>query len=296
MAGPNAVRAGGRFGAVLGVVVLVLLMLGASARAAGEYEPNDSRDTAFGPLAGGTWYEATFETDNDVDWYKFYIKTYSQMDFSAGITKEVGCCYDTASLELSDKDGHHIDYLYSGELNKVNHLYLTLPAGRYYIKVEGYDTGDHYKFRIDPATSITTDMECGEAIVAKESVVPLLAEAQKDLGKNAERLGPKVEAVHAAKKELRNASTKAKRLRRKLKYLRKHRPGGRRHFRWSRKIGRIRAKLRGVRSEVRSAVTKVNDAKEARKPIWEERAGLEAATGQRQQEINNAEGKIAAHC
>lgn len=295
----NAARARSRFGLVLGIVVLALLMLEGSAWAAGEYEPNDSRDTAFGPLAGGTWYEAGFETTNDVDWFKFYIKTYSQMDFSAGMVKDESCCEnDRAYLELFDKDGKRVDNLYSGHLNEVNHLYLTLPAGRYYIEVqpdEGYP-GDRYKIRIDPASSITTDVECGEAIVARESVVPLLAEAQKELEKSIAKLAPKVEAVHEAKKELRHASKKAKRLKQKMKYLRKHHPRGRRHFRWSRKVGRIRAKLRGVRSEVRSAVTKVNDAKEARKPIWEERTGLEAATGQRQQEINDAEGKIAAHC
>ena len=323
-----------RLSGTLGIVTLSLLIGASIAQAAGEYEHNDTRDTAYGPLAGGTWYEASFETDNDVDWYKFYIKTYSQMDFAAGITKEVGCCYDTASLELTDKDGGNVDYLYSGELNKVNHLYLTLPAGRYYVKVEqdaGAGTGDHYKFRIDPASALTTNVECGEAIVAKESVVPLLTEAEAELAKKNERLAPKVMAVEGAETELGLASGKAKHLRAKLKFLRAHRPHlgkkhhrrghpgsrsqrhlraaisrvyfhrhhtrfWRRYFRWHGKIEHLTKRLGEVRGEVRDAVSKVNGAKKSLGPGAEERAGLEATIGQRQHEIRDAEGQIATHC
>lgn len=278
-----------RFGAVFGVVVLLLLVLGASAWAAGEYEHNDSRETAFGPLAGGTWYTAGFETDNDVDWFLFYIKTYSQMDFSAGIVKSGSSCCDRAFLTLYDKDGQFIDDFYSGELNEIRHLYLTLPSGRYYLEVKYADTGNRYKFRIDPTASITTSTECGEAIVAKESVVPLLADVNQDLAKNAEKLATKAGAVHDAKKDLRHASKKAERLRWKVKRLRQHRRRG-----W--RLRRARAKLGQVRSEVRRAVEGVDQAKERRQPVWEERVQLEALGGQHQQEIAGAEGQIAAHC
>jgi len=277
----------GRFGAVFSVVVLLLLVLSAGARAAGEYEHNDSRETAFGPLAGGTWYTAGFETDNDVDWFVFYIKTYSQMDFSAGIAGSA-CC-DQALLTLYDKDGKFVDDFFSGELNEVRHLYLTLPAGRYYFEVSYGDTGNRYKFRIDPAASITTSRECGEALVAKEAVVPLLADANQDLAKNAETLATRAEAVHEAKKDLRRASKKAKRLRQKVKRLRRHGP-------WGWRLRRARAKLDRIRGEVRGAVEGVHRARERRQPVWEERVQLEAVANQHQQEIAGADGQIAAHC
>lgn len=280
---------GRTFGAILGVIMLGLLMLGASARAAGEYEPNDSRETAYGPLAGGTWYTASFETDNDVDWYVFYIKTYSQMEFSAGLVSTCSNCVNEPLLMLYDKDGKFIDDFYSGELNEVRHLYLTLTPGRYYFEVNYADTGDRYKFRIDPAPSITTSRECGEAIVAKELVGPLLADVNQELAKKVEELAAKAAAVHEAKKDLAQASTKAKRLRAKVKRLRRlHRSGG--------YLNRTRAKLRQVRSEVQNAVEGLARAKEERKPVWEEKRNLEAIAGQHQQEIADAEGQIAAHC
>jgi hypothetical protein len=278
-----------RFGAILGVIALVLLILSSSARAAGEYEPNDSRDTSSGPLAGGTWYTASFETDNDVDWYVFYIKTYSQMDFSAGLVSTCSNCVNEPVLTLYDKDGRFIDDFYSGELNEVRHLYLTLTPGRYYFEVNYADTGDRYKFRIDPAASITTSRECGEAIVAKEAVVPQLAEVNQDLAKKAEEVAAKATVVHEAKQELGRASNKAQRLRAKVKRLhRLHRPG------WY--VSQIRAKLRQARSEVQNAVEELARAQEERQPVWEEKRNLEALAGQRQQEITNAEGQIAAHC
>lgn len=280
---------GRTFGAILGLVVLVLLTIAASAQAAGEYEPNDSRDTSYGPLAGGTWYTASFETDNDVDWYVFYIKTYSQMDFSAGLVSTCSNCVDEPVLSLYDKDGHFIDDFYSGDLNEVRHLYLTLTPGRYYFEVNFADTGDRYKFRIDPAASITTNRECGEAIVAKDAVTPQLAEANQALAKKAEEVAAKATVVHEAKQELGHASKKAQRLRAKVKRLRRlHRSG------WY--LNRTRAKLRQVRIEVQNAVEDLTRAEEERKPVWEEKRNLETLAGQRQQEIANAEGQIAAHC
>jgi len=276
-------------GMVVGVVILSLLMLGSSARAAGEYEPNDSRDTSYGPLAGGTWYTAMFETDNDVDWYVFYIKTYSQMDFSAGMVKDCSGCGDQARLALYDKDGKYVDSFFSGYLNQINHLYLTLTPGRYYIEVDYVETGNSYKFRIDPATSITTSRECGEAIVAKDAVTPQLAEVNQEVAKKNEELAAKATVVHEAKKDLSQASKKAQRLRAKVKRLRRlHRPG------WYQR--RVRAQLLQARDEVQRATEELERAKEGRQPVWQEKVKLEAVAGQHQQEITDAEGQIAAHC
>lgn len=285
------------FWAVFGVAVLSMLMLGASARAAGAYEPNDSRETAFGPLAGGTWYTANIDTVNDYDWYLFYVKTYSQIEFSATTAaKESPSSY----FDLYDRDGEYLETgccgspLYaSGEV--VDRFPLTMEPGRYYLKVGG-GQGAAYKFRIDPAASLTTSRECGEAIVAKDLVAPQLADVTQELAKNAETLAVRAAAVHEAKADLGPASKKVKRLRAKVKRLRQLRRAGVRPRRTSAKLSRTSAKLRQARSEVSNAVDEVNRAKEERRPVWQEKVNLEAVAGQRRQEIANADGQIAAHC
>jgi hypothetical protein len=287
--GPSAIR-GRNLCGVLGVMVLSLLMFGASARAAGEYEPNDSRETAFGPLAGATWYTAGIDTVNDYDWYLFYVKTYSQIEFQAtAVTGSTSSSY----FYLYGRDG---DEIYTGccgaplvaPSEEVDRLPLTMSPGRYYLRAGG-SQGSRYKFRIDPATSITTSRECGEAIVAKDLVAPQLADVNEERAKNAEVLATKVAAVHEAKKDLRQASDKAKRLKAKVKRLhRLHRP--------SRYVRRTVSKLRQVRSEVARAMEEVDQANQERQPVWEEKSKLDAIAGQRQQEIADAEGQIASHC
>lgn len=282
---------GGRgwtFCAILGAVALLLLTLGASARAAGEYELNDSRETAYGPLAGGTWYTAGIETINDVDWYVFYIKTYSQVEFSA--TAAAGDS-SYSYFYIYDRDGKDFGTFeedFTAPNEEEDRLALTMAPGRYYLEATG-GKGARYKFRIDPASAITTSRECGEAIVAKDLVSPQLADVNQELAKKAEELAVKATAVHEAKKDLGHASKKAKRLRAKVKRLhRLHRSG------WY--LNRTRAKLRQVRGEVQRATEELERAKEERKPVWEEKRNLEAIAGQHQQEIADAEGQIAAHC
>lgn len=278
------------FCVIFGVVVLLLLTLGASAWATSEYEPNDSRETAYGPLAGGTWYTAGIDTVNDDDWYLFYVKTYSQIEFQA--TAAAGSS-GSSYFYIYGKDGEEIDTGCCGaalftEGEEVDRLPLTMTPGRYYLQVGG-SQGARYKFRIDPATSITTSRECGEAIVAKELVAPQLADVNQELAKNAEALATKAAAVHEAKQDLGRASKKAQRLRAKVKRLhRLHRPN------WY--VNRIRAKLRQARSEVQGATEELERAKEERRPVWQEKVNLEAVAGQHQQEIADAEEQIAAHC
>lgn len=267
-------------GLAMAMVVLFALAVVTSAQAAKEYELNDTKDTAYGPLAGSTWYTATIETENDVDWYLFYIRTYSQMDFSA--TALSGSCVPI--LTLYNKDGRQINDFVGGPVNETRHLLLTMDPGRYYLEVDSC-TSTQYKFRIDPAASITTSRECGEAIVARDAVGPQLAAVNKDLADNAAVLAGRAQAVHEAKAELRQASSKAKRLRGRLRGLRS-----------LRKRRRVRAKLRQARSGVQRATEQLDEAKEERRPVWQEKRDLEAVAQQHNQQISTANGQIAAFC
>jgi len=246
----------------LGVSALLVLALAASAHAAGEYEPNDSRDSAYGPLAGGTPYTGTIETDNDVDWFAFYVKTYSQMDFSATMVKSCSS-FGEASIELYDKDGRYIRYFYTGSPNETSHLLVTLNPGRYYLEVEDPAcTGDRYRFQIDPAASITTSRECGEAIVARDAIGPLLADASAKLTTNTVKLSEKVQAVRKA----------------------------------NRVFKRVKRRRGASRYEKRNALRRLERAKAARAKVLQEGANLQTLVTQQQQALAGAEGQIATYC
>lgn len=130
----------------------------ATAGAAGEYESNDSRADAYGPLEGGAEYAATFETDNDSDWFFFYVASdASQIDISATGSDGSNC---DASVSLLDADGKLIEFFYLPVEDETNHLHVTLDAGQYYLNTDNYAnglcTGDEYTLRLDPAGAITT--------------------------------------------------------------------------------------------------------------------------------------------
>lgn len=267
------------FGRAIAAIGLLTLWLAAGAQASKEYEPNDSRETAYGPLAGGTTYTATLETENDSDWYLFYVKTYSQMEISGAMLPGAHCTGSIRYTEVLDADGDELTSFSIGAPNEIGRLNVTLNPGRYYLKLKSRWSecnGDRYNFRIDPAASITTSRECGEAIVAKDLAGPQLNTVNQELAKNAERLARKTEAVHEAKRKLQRASKKVKRLRKR-----------RRVSGWQ---------MRSARQAVQRAIEQLDTAKESRAPVWQEKLSLDAIAAQHQQAIAAAEAQIAARC
>lgn len=242
----------------LTLCAVIALALAVDANAAGEYEINDTRESAAGPLAGGTDYAATFETENDYDWYVFYLKAYSQMDFAA--TTIAGC--GEAHFNLLDKDGKQLQEFHAGDLNIVEHLRITLPAGRYYFQVFNHGcTGDRYKFRLDPAASVTSSRVCGEAIVAREAVGPELAKLNEKLGYVNNVVANRTAKVQATKK--------------RLKRLKKNR-------------GSRYAKA-DARRDLAGAKVSLNKA-------LEKKLALETLGGQYAASLNTANAQIATSC
>lgn len=284
----------------ISVFVLALLVFAPSALATGEFEPNDSRDTAYGPLEGGKPYAATFETDNDVDWYVFYVKTYSQMDFSATMVSVTGSS-GRAYLRLRDKDGHSLDSFSSGYLNQTEHLLPTLNPGRYYLEVEG-ETKDVYRIQIDPAAAITPNRECGEAIVSKESIGPTLTKVAGELAKNSERLAKPSKEVKADEGRLVSLDRQWETFLTQWKsavHRLKHRPGipgyVRRQKMRSLLASKRRTNLR-LRSMKDSAKRDLATDQSAQAKVLEQRAGLQAVESQAKSTQSQAEAQIAAHC
>lgn len=289
------------FVAALGMAGLLLLLLSAGAFAAGEYEPNDDRASSTGPLKGGKWYSATFETENDVDWYLLYVKTYSQMDFSAEMTKS--CGYN-AYLRLLDLDGEYVDDFVAGDVNQTRHMYRTLTPGRYYLEID-YSRNcpkDTYKFRIDPASALTTSSECGEAIVAKDAVGPLLAKVAGEVGESNADLAKANASTGEAKSTLLRLNkrwakfvAKWKRAVKKLKRKRSW-SGYLKRSKRRRLIATKRRVNRRLQAAKGPAKRELAEAKEARAKVAEERRGLLTLQAQHTATVAQADAQIAAHC
>lgn len=277
---------------------LTLLVCASSASATGEFEPNDSRDTAYGPLEGGVPYTATIDTENDVDWYVFYVKTYSQMDFSITLLKQEEF---SDSVQLLDKDARYVNGFSSGYLNETRHLLLTLNPGRYYLKVDGY-TKDVYRIQIDPASAVTANRECGEAIVSREDVGPQLAKVTGEIGKVNEKLAKPNERVTADEASL--AALNKKREKFLLKWKRAMRRLTRNHrlrgYVRRRKMRALQASKRRynkkLSSEKSSVKKKLVTDQAAQGKGLEQRSGLEAVEAQNKSALSQAESQIAAHC
>lgn len=289
-----------KFQLSISACVLALLVLSSSAWATGEFEPNDTLSTAAGPLEGGKTYNASFETENDVDWYLFYVKTYSQMDFSATMTK---ACGYSAEIRLYDLDGKFVNSFYAGNLNQTNHLLFTLSPGRYYLEFLYPDCPqDAYSFRVDPAAAITANRECGEAIVSKESVGPQLAKVAGELSKNGEKLVKPTEEVNADEAALAALSkrweaflVKWKSAMRKLSRAPRLRGYVRRSRRRSLLATKRRTSLQ-LKAQKDSLKRRLASAVAAQAKVLEQRASLQAVETQGKSTLSQAEAQIVAHC
>lgn len=183
-------------GVALGLVALAMLSFASLAHGKGEYEPNDSRETAYGPLEGGKEYVAEIDTENDVDWYLFYVKTYSQMRFKSTIVKMPSNFCHGFNFLLYDKDGQKITDFWASSLEMDSNFHLTMSPGRYYLKVERCYPGDRYRFEITPASALTSSRECGEAILARNDAAPELVKVTGLIANNTNSLA-KVDGVIA---------------------------------------------------------------------------------------------------
>lgn len=294
-------------GAVLCVAGLLMLLLAGVAYGKGEYEPNDSRATAAGPLAGGTTYTATRETDNDVDWYRFYVKTYSQMDFWATIDKSSPDCssYSYTYMKLYDKDGEELDAsgLYPNSTDVTEHLLITLNPGRYYLRVNEttYCTEERYSFGIKPASALTASEQCGEAIIARNESAPELAKLTGLIANNGNSLA-KVDGVIAKQQAQLDALTRQwRKLKRRWKRNgRRISRGGRSRYwkgvAWRRlRYSKRRANQR-LAAAKRKPKAKLEKANATREEILAKRLGLQTLGAQRTTAVSRADETIAEHC
>jgi hypothetical protein len=136
------------------LVLVAVVCLGVTAFEAGAafaeppYEPNDSILTAAGPLAVNQTYTAGIETENDVDYFYFYVTGPTAAQVTITLTSLGGSRGDFYG-EIDNSEGSDVASFgeVSSEAGKYATKSVTLEPGKYLVKVAaagGY--GESYKF------------------------------------------------------------------------------------------------------------------------------------------------------
>jgi F0F1-type ATP synthase epsilon subunit len=123
----------GKLAARLAVTFALALCLAPLASAQTELEPNDSFETATGPLAADATYSGVLTNDVDVDVYFFYVtRASSQVHFTISDPTFDG---SGAYIELDDSEGTVIDSV-DVFAEDFDTLEASLDPGKYYLYVE----------------------------------------------------------------------------------------------------------------------------------------------------------------
>jgi len=124
-------------------------------------EPNESREQAFGPLAGGVSYAGAIETQNDVDWYTFLAAGLMPVDVTlTALAPTAGGCFNDVEADL-DAGGSWWSGI-DADANEIGHARFTAPAAtRYFVKVTGCE-GNAYRLQVDPAAAVLPSLPATE--------------------------------------------------------------------------------------------------------------------------------------
>jgi hypothetical protein len=149
-----------RIGAITSAAAALVLLAAAGAPTAAHgaaYEPNDSADTATGPLQSGGAYEAAIETFNDEDWFVFYTTGITQLNISLlGLGPED--CFGP-EMDLTNPAGDEIDETGNADRNETERiLYTAEKAETLYVAVTPYNVapcaGPEAAYRLQVDSSV----------------------------------------------------------------------------------------------------------------------------------------------
>lgn len=145
------------------------LAFAAPATAAGPYEPNDTYDTAWGALEAGTTYSGVHETDNDDDYFYFYLPQRTQLQVQAsnpGNGGEDGACVEIYQQFHSGVDDDSSLVYVNPDPGETQSDFVTLDRGKYILGVvahftgafdcEGAFAGEAYSFKLLPSGVTST--------------------------------------------------------------------------------------------------------------------------------------------
>jgi hypothetical protein len=120
---------------VAGVCAFLALCVPASA-AQPPYEPNDSLLTAYGPLGLNQTYNAAIETENDSDYFYFYVTAAAGSQVKLTIKNLGGGNYLNLYLEDSHGEETHSVGVYNGA-GDYEILNISLDPAKYFVQVKG---------------------------------------------------------------------------------------------------------------------------------------------------------------
>jgi hypothetical protein len=140
-------------------VVLAAWARGGAAPPPPDSEPNNSLVQAEGSLKGGQDYTGGFATQNDRDWYVFYVAGQQQLDIA--VRHLSGDDDFTAVLRNGDGTGIDDESVFKGG---EAHIRYTTPAGtnRFYLELRN-GSSVNYRFRIDPQAALVDGPTWGSA-------------------------------------------------------------------------------------------------------------------------------------
>jgi hypothetical protein len=148
-----------QLGRLLVVTAVALLCVTSSASAD---DAGDDIAQATGPLVGGTVYNGTLETTDDVDWYVVYTNPQAPLDITITAT---GSQCSPVNASLLDADGKYVLSIQEATATSDQTAHLgpfttASTSSRYYVRVQSLLTGcsgDTYQLQLTPATSVTTN-------------------------------------------------------------------------------------------------------------------------------------------
>jgi len=196
-------------------LLLVLCLAPATATAAGEFEPNDDSETAYGPLAAGVTYAATLESGEDFDYYYFYVTGRGASPVAITITNTTADG-DGLFAELLDADEAPLDETYvPGEDFDV--FEADLEPGLYYLalQTELFEQFDEtYEIRAEGgagafASQAEVQAQCRKGTAAVSQAKAALVRAKKRLRRVIKNRGSR-KAKAAARRAIRTARARLK--------------------------------------------------------------------------------------
>lgn len=179
----------GRINCAAVAVIACSLAFAASASASGEFEPNDTFNTAAGPIQAGVDISATYETVNDEDYYFFYLPQQTQLRYT--LRNSTSAPYRIC-LDLYQQTPSSVDYIDDGFLSvnsgQTGSNAISLGPGKYYMVMTCSGTiGKTYTLHLDPP-GVTSDytpfaVACANAHPAVVAAADALSKAQLKLAR-----------------------------------------------------------------------------------------------------------------
>jgi hypothetical protein len=204
------------FATSLALALALALTLAAVARAT-SFEPNDSFDTAYGPLVTDTTYSEAIANSDDEDDYYFYVTNQDGADVQVNID-DPSAGDNGVYVELDDVDGNPIDSIdiFSGTSDQLDDQ---LDPGKYFVSIQAEfdDQVDPENYSLELSsdsgalgTTAEVKTQCKADTAEVAAAKAALAHAQKRLKAarrgSAHRKAQARRAVKKAKDRLRAAT------------------------------------------------------------------------------------------